>query len=106
MIEQKPSDYYIEDGGQTKFILNNITMVTNTISHITKKGIYLLCYEYLQKEFEKNLLSFFKCKEKPSHDPRYRNMIDDWHKHRIANSDWDNDWFLYDSRLNLSNISD
>lgn len=81
-------------------------MVTNTISHITKKGIYLLCYEYLQKEFEKNLLSFFKCKEKPSHDPRYRNMIDDWHKHRIANSDWDNDWFLYDSRLNLSNISD
>ena len=81
-------------------------MATNTISHITKKGLYLLCYEYLQEEFEKNLLYFFKCKEKPSHDPRYHNMIDDWRKHRIANSDWDNDWFLYDSRLNLSNISD
>lgn len=81
-------------------------MATNTISHITKKGIYLLCYEYLEERFEKNLLSFFKCEEKSSHDPRYHNMIDDWHKHRIANSDRDNDWFLYDSRLNLSNISD
>lgn len=81
-------------------------MATNTISHITKKGIYLLCYEYLQEEFEQNLLSFFKCKEKPSQDSRYRNMIDDWHQHRIANFDRNDDWFLSDSRLNLPNISD
>jgi hypothetical protein len=77
-------------------------MATNTISNITKKGIYLLCYQYFEERFEENFISFFKCKKKSSHDPRYRN----WYKHRIANSDWGNDWFLYNSRLNLSNISD
>ena len=80
-------------------------MATNTISNITKKGIYLLCYQYFEERFEENLISFFKCEEKPSDDPRYHNMRDDWHKHRIANFDRNNEWFLNDSRLNLLNIS-
>lgn len=36
-----------------------------------------------------------------STDPRYRTAADDIWKHRIANSDWEDDWVFYDERFDL-----
>jgi len=42
----------------------------------------------------------------PSTDRRYDNAADDIEKHRVMNSDWNNDWVFYDSRFNLINAPD
>lgn len=42
----------------------------------------------------------------PSTDRRYSSASEDIWKHRVMNSDWENDWVFYDSRFNLLNVSD
>ena len=42
----------------------------------------------------------------PSKDHRYSNASDDIWKHRVVNTDWENDWVFYDSRFNLINAPD
>lgn len=49
--------------------------------------------DFLSRLFDLNSL--------PSHDYRYTTAYADIHKHRVMNSDWEQDWVFYDSRFNL-----
>jgi hypothetical protein len=44
--------------------------------------------------------------ELPSTDSRYSKARDDIVKHRVANSDWDDDWVFFDERFGLQTGSD
>lgn len=49
--------------------------------------------DFLSRLFDLNSL--------PSHDYRYTTAYSDIHKHRVMNSDWEEDWVFYDSRFNI-----
>lgn len=42
----------------------------------------------------------------PSTDPRFKDAAGDIWKHRVVNSDWNEDWVFYDHRFNLLNTDD
>lgn len=53
------------------------------------------------------LSQIFDLRSLPSNDSRYNNMHDDVWQHRVNNpNDWEDDWILKDTRINLLNIDD
>lgn len=47
------------------------------------------------------LKRIFPLQDMPSNDARFPNMVGDIHQHRINNFDWEDDWIIEDSRINL-----
>jgi len=76
------------------------------ITKVTRKGILLDLYSYRDLDLEKSLLDFFDAENLESYDGRFKNMSWDYWQHRINNSDWEDDWFMEDDRLNLFWMSD
>ncbi len=72
------------------------------ITKVTRRDILLS----LKNDIEDILRIFFNFDWLPSSDWRYENMTWDYLQHRVNNNDWDDDWFITDSRLNLLEISD
>lgn len=81
------------------------------ISTITRKDIIdALVAENIRwngrLEEQEFLSRLFDLTSLPSTDPRFGNAAGDIWKHRVINSDWNDDWVFYDRRFNLLNADD
>ncbi len=84
----------------------------NKITQITRKVIFdemrLSDVFYLGKDIEEPAFweRLYPLSDMPSMDSRYPNMSGDLWQHRVNNFDWDDYWFLSDSRINMMTCSD
>jgi len=78
----------------------------NKITKVTRKWILLDLLGVKYIDIEDVILTFFNAEKLPSLDSRYENMAWDFYQHRKNNLDWEDDWFIYDDRLNFYWISD
>ncbi len=81
----------------------------NKITSVTRKRILdaIAGYEWHGELSEPEFLNrIFDLHALESTDLRYKDMYGDIIQHRVNNNDYDNTWFITDSRLNLLNIAD
>ena len=76
------------------------------ISEVTRRNILdELCLSEIEWNGRLNEVDFLKrifpLQEMPSNDIRFPNMAGDIHQHRINNLDWEDDWIIEDTRINL-----
>jgi hypothetical protein len=81
------------------------------ISQITRRDIIdALVAEHViwsgRLEEQEFLSRLFDLTSLPSTDHRFKDASGDIWKHRVINSDWDDDWVFYDPRLNLLHADD
>ena len=88
----------------TKMNGNTITEVTrrSIADAITLHGISW-AGRFEEQDF---LVRLYDLKQMPSKDSRYKDASGDIWKHRVMNSDWQDDWVFYDDRFNLMQGSD
>lgn len=84
----------------------------NKITQITRKAIFdemrISGISYMGNGIEEQEFwgRLYPLNDLPSNDIRYVNMAGDLWQHRMMNNDWDEYWFLSDSRINLMCCSD
>lgn len=71
------------------------------ITKVTRRDILMSL-----KDIEEVLAKYFRFEELPSTDSRHKDMYWDYFQHRINNYDWEEDWFIEDSRLGILDIGD
>ena len=81
------------------------------ISPVTRRDIIdALCAENVawngRLEESEFLSRLFDLTNLPSTDGRFKDAAGDIWKHRVVNSDWNEDWVFYDHRFNLLNTDD
>lgn len=85
--------------------------MTNVISEVTRRNIadYIAAapIDWAGRLSEPDFLSrMYDLTALPSFDGRFKDAAGDIYKHRIMNSDWEDDWVFTDSRFNLIRASD
>ena len=80
--------------------------MANEISEVTRRAIAdfitTSATEWAGRLPEDDFLArLYDLTSLPSTDGRFPNAAGDIWKHRVMNSDWDDDWVFYDSRFNL-----
>lgn len=83
----------------------------NNITQITRRNIFdslrLEKIDWHGRLDETEFLSrIYDLSKMPSHDDRFGNMAGDIWQHRVNNYDWEDDWVLFDERLNLMQCDD
>ena len=78
-----------------------------TISEVTRRNLFdvlqLEAVNWNGRLDERDFLArLFNLEALPSHDGRFKNASGDIWKHRVMNSDWEDDWVFRDQRLKLA----
>lgn len=85
--------------------------MSNKISSVTRRhileAIISTPYQWHGRLNEVDFLSkFWPLESLPSQDGRFKNMAGDVFQHRINNDDYEVNWFITDSRLNILDVDD